>query len=548
MTDRLSTDILRSLDQRAELPQITVLGRQGRANHYTGRQLLSEARRRLAQWEIRFGPGPKVLIASLPAGESFLFPMLASLIGDCTLVPVPTPRPSDMPGRLRHMAQTCGATAILCTSRHRKAIEMQLRSEDGTLPWPVVVEDDPVAPVPVAVSPPSVTVPLIQHTSGSTWFPKAVPIRAAQIRENCARIQCLWGMNAETTMVNWLPHYHDMGLIGGIVYPLLSGGRSVQMSPLAMIRRPLAWLRAVSEYRATFSGGPAFAFQECLNRIQEEECGDLDLSSWRRAYCGAEPVPAGLLERFRQRFAPCGLAPEAVFSCYGLAEYTLFAAGGPGGDSPEAPVPQGVATEPCLLRESTRQRIRITDPQTAGEMQDGQQGEIWLSGASASAEYLGLPVETAETFGHEADGTLWMRTGDLGVISGRYLYVTGRQKDIIIVNGRNVAAAEIEWVAGQVDSALNPFAAAAFAPAAALGGHANLFIELLPKPAKLENPPRVIEQIRSTVAGTHSVLLDEIRILPRGFLPRTSSGKIRRQQVALSYEEGVPAAEQELLR
>lgn len=531
--DSLAADVLRSFEQRADRDCITVLGRRGQAASYTGNHLRAAAGSLLERWEVWFGPGRHVFIVALPPGEAFLVPLMASLIGGHTLVPIAPPRPTDVPGRLRRMAQVCNATALLGTGLHRAAIEAQLQGPDGGSACPVVAGDEPGTPVG-RCRPRGRGVPIIQHTSGSTLQPKAVPIHAAQIRANCGLIQRLWGMGPETVMVNWMPHYHDMGLMGGILYPLLSGGHSVQMSPFDMIRTPANWLRAISEHRATFSGGPAFAFQECLNRVSQEECVGLDLSSWQRAYCGAEPIPAGLFDRFRRRFAPHGLAGSAVFACYGMAEFTLFAAGEPGAASDDVAAAGSAATEPCFLSETTLRGIRITDPHSGAEVGAGREGEIWLSGSSLTGEYLGQDAATAETFVTDADGRRWLRTGDLGVVSGRRLTVTGRTKDIVIVHGRKVAAVEIEWTAAGVSPALNPLAAAAFVPPGAPGGHANLLIEVLPRATPPENSHAVIEQIRRVVAGTCSVVLDEIRILPRGALPRTTSGKIRRQQVAAS--------------
>lgn len=537
MVTSLRARVLHTLEESSDRPLITVLGRRGHATDYTGNQLLAEAERCLRQWSDWFGPGPHVLIAALPAGEHFLFTLLASLIGECTLAPVAEPRASDPADRLRHIAETSGATAILCMESQRNRIEAQLRDTEGRLTCPVVAADSLNQNVAAAARPRPTSAPIIQHTSGSTRLPKAVPIDAGQIDANCSMIQRLWGMDADSVMVNWLPHYHDMGLMGCILYPLLSGARSIQMSPFEMIRNPLSWLRAISNYRATFSGGPAFAFQECLNRIPADACDGIELSSWKRAFCGAEPIPAGLLDRFRQRFAPLGLGPEAVFACYGMAEFTLFAAGepGPGANSALVSHDHPAAVEPCVLGEETRQSMRIADPQTGTALPDGQAGEIWLSGDSASAGYLGLPDETANTFGNEVDGVRWLRTGDLGVIRGNLLYVTGRQKDVVIANGRKVAAAEIEWLAAQQDPALNPMAAAAFMPPGATSGHAVLLIELHPGQPSPPEAGTLIDRIRRAVAGAWSIELTDIRILPRGSLTRTSSGKIRRQHLATCY-------------
>lgn len=541
MSESLRASLLQRLEASAERPLLTVLGRRARANAYNGAQLAEQAERRLRTWDELLGPGPHVLIAALPAGEEFLFALLAALLGEGTLVPIAPPRASDPPERLRRMVTTCGASAILCSGAQRDSIEAHLRDLAGELPCPVLAVDADNVPSRHAHPRRRLDVPIVQHTSGSTRFPKALPIRASQIHANCALIRDLWGMGPQTTMLNWLPHYHDMGLMGGILYPLLCGAHSLQMSPFEMIRSPLSWLQAISEHRATFSGGPAFAFQECLGRIGEEDCDGLDLSTWQRAFCGAEPIPAGLLQRFRQRFARHGLAPQAVFACYGMAEYTLFAAGQP--DVPPAPAghaPPQAGVEPCVLGEETRRHIRIADPHDGSAVADGQSGEIWLRGESSSAGYLGLEQDSRHTFANPADGSNWLRTGDLGYLDGNLLYVTGRQKDVVIVNGRKVAAAEIEWLAAQQDPALNALAAAAFVSAGSATGCAVLFIEVRPGQALPTDCAALGERIRRAVAGAWSIELAEVRILPRGSLARTSSGKIRRQQIAAAYNAQQP--------
>lgn len=533
-TVSLRQDILDVLTARADTRQISVLGRGDRATHYTGSQLLEEAENCLKDWATCLGNGPQVMIAALPFGEAFLFPLLASLIGEGCLVPIAPPRPSDAPGRMRHIVENCGATVVLCTSAHQAAVAAQLCDDEGNQICPVYVVDGPNVPLATFNSAPKIVAPIIQHTSGSTRFPKAVPITAQQIRANCAMIQRLWGVNAETVTVNWLPHYHDMGLMGGILYTLLSGGQSLQMSPFEMIRSPLSWLKAISTYRATFSGGPAFAFQECLNRVPESACDTLDLSSWKRAFCGAEPIPADLLGRFSTRFAKQGLDPKAAFACYGMAEYTLFIAGEPGIPATEATLSNSTVA-PCLLSAETRANIRICDPNSGHVLPEGATGELWLRGGSAAAEYIGQTKDTSQTFVQTADGESWLRTGDLGRVSGQFLLISGRLKDIIITNGQNVAAAEIEWLAAKEDTALNPMGAAVFVPPGAPNGHAALFIEVRQGMTPQRDHRQLVSAIRRSVTGTYSIKLDDIRILPRGELPRTSSGKIRRQVLADTY-------------
>lgn len=536
----LQREIAAVLEQRHDAPLVTVLGRRGRHRTLSGAALAARAVEMQALWDRCLGAGPHVLMVALPAGEEFLVALVATLLGGGTLVPVAPPRAADPPGRLARMARTCGARAVLCTTNNRAMVAEQLAggsTERSAEPaCPVLAVDDPVPVREAFAAGGPCTFPVIQHTSGSTRFPKAVPVTADQIRHNCGLIRSLWGMSAETVMVNWLPHYHDMGLMGCILYPLLSGAHSVQMSPFDMIRRPAAWLEAISEWRATISGGPTFAFLECLNRISEEEAHGLDLSSWERAFCGAEPVPSGLLARFHQRFAGNGLAREAVFACYGMAECTLFAAGEAGPVRGRDTVPEPWAGfEGCLLSQTTRGHIRIADPQTGRALPDGATGEIWLTGPSVCERYLGRDAgETEETedFATDPDGTRWLRTGDLGGISGAYLHITGRAKDVIIVNGRNVASAEVEWLAAREHGDLSPSGAAAFAGAGSKPGHAELLIELRAGAAPMGEPAALAARIRKSVAASCGVRLDRIALLPRGTLPRTSSGKIRRQQAA----------------
>lgn len=556
MTGALTSLLAARLSDRFDETQITVLRRRAAPLPLRGRDLLDSATAMQDRWRRSFGDGPLRLVLALPPGEVFLSALLAGLLGGHTVVPVALPRLGSMSSRLGHIVRDCGASAVLCSGSQVAVIRQSLTAGDRPLPCPVVAIDGPEESAGVEAiprpdgfrkdgPPPAV----IQYTSGSTRLPKGVPLYGSQILANHRMVEDSWGMNPTTRVVNWLPHYHDMGLMGGILYPLLSGSQSVQMSPLDMVRRPADWLRAISDHRGVFSGGPAFAFEECLRRVTPEECEGLDLSCWKGAFCGAEPIPAGLLPAFRQRFGACGLAPEAVFGCYGMAEMTLFAAGAPGPVDLPAPPPGCDSVQPCRLTESTAPLLRIVDPDTRQILPDGSQGEIWLRGPSKGAGYVNLPEETAVTFhaglaDEDEDRAEWLRTGDLGVIDDQLLYVTGRLKDTLIANGRKIAAAELEWLAARVDDALNPLAAAAFAPDPAESAAAVLMIELKSGRRAPENPATVRQAIERLVAGEWGIQLKDLHILPRGRLARTSSGKVRRQVIAEAYRRGqIPTAD-----
>ncbi len=546
MNTPLSERLIARLSSPDHRAPVTVRTRFGETE-LNGSSLLQAAELWDARWRNRFGQAGHVFVVALPPGELFLTVLLAGMIYGHTLVPVAMPRQGSHSDRWLHVVGDCDATAVLCTSGHADLLLVHTTRVGGDAPVCPVLALDTWSDTPATAGPPrpsrrNASQPaIIQYTSGSTRAPKGVCITDDQILANCARIADSWGFGASDTVVNWLPHYHDMGLFGGILFPLLQGAPSVQMSPLDMIRKPSLWLRAVSDHRASFSGGPAFGFAECLKRISEAECAGLDLSNWRSAFCGAEPVSAGLLTAFRTRFAPFGLRPQAVFACYGLAEFTLLAAGAP--ETLLASSSQDFsATAPCTLTDSMRKDLRIVDPEACVELPEGQQGEIWLRGGSKGIGYINLPDETEATFNGvlaPADDAGWLRTGDLGVVSGVGLYVTGRLKDVLIANGQKVAAAEFEWLAAQQHPSLNPFAAAAFMPAPNAVAEAVLLIELKSGEAVPADPEGLRKEIARAVLGEWGIALTDLRIVPRGDLARTSSGKIRRQHVAESYRQTV---------
>lgn len=552
MTDPLADRIAGRLAGSSDIAVITVLRRKAAPLVLTGRDLSARAAAAQARWRAQLGDGPLRLVLALPPGELFLDSLLAGMMGGHTVVPVALPRQGSVSSRLAHIARDCQAHAVLCSAAQAAAIRDGLAPGGQALPCAVLAmdgpEEDALIPAerarPLGLDPRTPGGPqpaLIQYTSGSTRLPKGVLLPGAQILANRQIVEDSWDMNPTSCVVNWLPHYHDMGLMGGILYPLLSGGHSVQMSPLDMVRRPADWLRAISDYRGTFSGGPAFAYADCLRRVTDADCEGLDLSSWSRAYCGAEPIPADLLDAFAQRFGAYGLQRQALFGCYGMAEITLFAAGAPEPQVLPPPPPGCEAVHPCRLSDLTAPLLRIVDPDTHQPLPDGEQGEIWLGGPSKAEGYVNLPDETAESFSARIAGEdgLWLRTGDLGLVQDGFLYVTGRIKDMLIANGRKIGAAELEWLAAGADPALNPLAAAAFAPDPAQGAEAVLMIELKAGHQAPEAPEQTVRQrIERLVTGEWGITLRDLHILPRGRLARTSSGKVRRQVIAQAYRQG----------
>ena len=392
---------------------------------------------------------------------------------------------------------------------------------------------------------------LLQFTSGSTRTPRGVVVNNRCLVANGEL--CTESIICEEAgrLVSWLPHHHDLGLFGGLLYPLLRGMGTVHMSPHAFIQRPVRWLRAITRYRATVGGGPPFGYELCSRLVTDEMIEDLDLSTWRHVFCGAEPVNSAPMDRFFSKFAATGLRRESFSPVYGLAETTVFVAGTNHGTlKPPPPTTTTGAREPCRLTDSSRQQIRIVDPDTCRPLPPGKCGEIWVHGPSVSPGYYAdtpiTPVEfRART--HPDDGHTYFRTGDLGLRQGDWLYVTGRLKDMLILNGVNVHASDILGVAGECDDRLSASAAAVFQETDDVTSDAILLIELPSKRIEEDEQLRLKTLIRARVLTETGVALDDIRIWPRGTLPRTTSGKVQLNLARQQYGEQLSDAKSRML-
>ena len=544
LTDQLCNRLL----ERSDRALITVCGgRKGQPDQVlTGLQLHERALARGAALASIRKPDDGPLALVMPCGVEFVVTLVGALYAGFTIAAVAAPRPGVQTLRFNQIIRDCTPAAILFSDGLAGRIEAALT--DGGIAGLSVIDvealEEAGAPLAAPVRSGDGTRPVIlQYTSGSTRAPKAVALSGANILANARLANGTWGLDEDGVVLNWLPHFHDLGLMGGLFYPILAGGRTVLLDPLQMIQRPERWLRLISEHRATFSGGPAFAFSHCLQNVTEDQCEGLDLSSWRSAFCGAEPVPASLLEAFRERFAPWGLNPSAVFGCYGLAEFTLMVAGGNPellDDRPEPPPGCG-DIEPCRVSPQMHDDLRLVDPETLMIAAPGEPGEIWVRGGSVAGGYRNEPVETAAAFNvvlaESGAGEEWLRTGDVGVRQDHWLYVTGRLKDLLFANGRKIPATDVEWLAGEQDQALNPMAAAALMPDDLATGKAVLLIELKRR-ERVADDVATGARIRAAVASAWGIELTDIRIVPSGALPRTSSGKVQRRLLAKAWREG----------
>jgi acyl-CoA synthetase (AMP-forming)/AMP-acid ligase II len=415
------------------------------------------------------------------------------------------------------------------------------------------------------------TLAFLQYTSGSTGQPRGVMVSHGNLLHNSRLISEGFGNTPEDSGMIWLPPYHDMGLIGGLLQPVYLGAHTILISPAAFLQRPFRWLQAISRYRTTVSGGPNFAYDLALRRVTPEQKAMLDLSCWKVAFNGAEPVRAHTLREFASAFETCGFRPEAHYPCYGLAEGTLIVTGGLRNEQPilcsveaaalernqvivtaeEQPGARTLVSSGRALRDVG---VVIADPETMTRCAPGQIGEIWVSGPSVARGYWNRPEETQHTFQAHLTDTgegPFMRTGDLGFLRDGELFVTGRLKDLIIIDGRNHYPQDIEATAEQSHPEIRRSAVAAFS--VDVGGQERLVIV-----AEVERTSRVhrqktgsaesgsadeaaraiIEAVRRAVSENHDVRVHAVTLLRPGRIPLTSSGKIRRQACRAAFLNG----------
>jgi acyl-CoA synthetase (AMP-forming)/AMP-acid ligase II len=391
-----------------------------------------------------------------------------------------------------------------------------------------------------AALPTLATLAFLQYTSGSTGTPKGVALSHGNLLHNLALIEARFEHTRQSTGVIWLPSYHDMGLIGGILEPLYTGFPVVLMSPLDFLKRPASWLGAITRFRGTTSGGPPFAFDLCTRSIPDEALAELDLSSWDLAFVGADTIRADQLAAFAQRFAPCGFRPEAFYPCYGLAESTLYVTGGaklaapivralPDHDHEKAHAVVGCG------RPNEDTDLRIVDPATCMAVAEGEVGEIWVHGPSVAAGYWNKPQATEQIFGaHLATGepARYLRTGDLGFVQDQELFVTGRIKEILKIRGKSYHPQDIETTVEDSNTVLlRRSCSAAFL----VQEDAELIVVAEVRSAALTNTvlpeeraAALCEQVRTAVTATHGLAVSAILLTRLGTVPKTSSGKVRR--------------------
>ncbi len=504
-------------------------------------------------------PGDRALLL-YPPGLEFISAFFGCLYAGVIAVPSYPPDPARLRvalARLQVIAADSGARVVLGTAQvtdRRAEIAFTVPAlRDAT--W--IATDGELAATsvefaPVAAEPPSIA--FLQYTSGSTATPKGVVISHGNILHNEQVICTGMELDARSFGVGWLPLYHDMGLIGNVLAPVYAGFPVALMSPLRFVQSPIRLLRAVSRYRATICGGPNFAYEHCIHRITEAEKATLDLSSWRIAFNGAEPIRADTMARFSEAFAPCGFAPEAIYPCYGLAEATLMVTGKPrgerfrstafdrasleahrvvlAGDGDAVALTSSGCAGPDLA-------IEIVDPETCRRTAAGEVGEIWVAGPSVARGYFGQPEVSARTFGGRIAGDPtagpFLRTGDLGFVRGGELHVAGRIKDLIVVRGRNLYPQDLERSAETAHPALRSGGCAAFAIEQGGEEAVGLVAAIKGDSVDVES---VFGSLRQALADDHQIVPAALVLTQPADLPKTSSGKIQRHACREAFLSG----------
>ena len=499
---------------------------------------LLEARSRAigAAVSARVPAGARVLIMLEPGVDfvpAFFGVLYAAAIAIPTYPPA-GPRSDRSCVRLRGMIADSGVSLVLSSSTircHATTFE-GLIPELGGLPWVCVDEvREELAEAWRLPRCDQSTIALLQYTSGSTAVPRGVVVTHGNLINNLSLGERLAEYDGASVAVSWLPVNHDMGLINGVLQGVFSGYPSYLMSPAAFLQRPARWLQAISRHGATHSGGPNFAYDLCTRRVAEEERSALDLSTWRVAYNGSEPVRAKTVESFHRAFAGCGFSWTAMRPAYGLAESTLLVSSGP----PDGPLLRATADGRRLVSSGVVNAggdIRIVDPSSGRPLAEGAVGEIWISGPSVARGYWNKPRESAAVFGAFTLGGSegpYLRTGDLGCLVDGQLFVTGRIKDVLIVRGVKHYPQDLETTAEQAHPVLRPGCCAAFAVPRDGVEQFALIAEAESRRTWSETDLHdAIVSIRRSLAEGHHISPCAVALAAAGSLPKTTSGKLQR--------------------
>jgi acyl-CoA synthetase (AMP-forming)/AMP-acid ligase II len=505
-----------------------------------------------------------VLIYPYDGALEFIAAFFGCLYAGVVAVPCYPPQNRLALSDLQSRLVSCQAEIILTTKSYLAKLKSQLITPESDpifhkLHW-LVTDDISTSLADHWLKPKCDrdTLAFLQYTSGSTGIPKGVMVTHACILHNQQMLQMAFGHTEEASGVGWLPLFHDMGLIGTVIQAVYLGSPCIFMSPIAFIQKPIRWLQAISRYKATTSGAPNFAYDLLSRRATPEQIASLDLSSWTVAFCGAEPIRVETLDRFSEKFAPCGFRREAFYPCYGMAEATLFVTGGIHTEPPvvkyieKAPLEKNRVVIANSQKEGVREfigcgrawldsKIIIVDPESLTQCPPNRVGEIWVSGMGVGKGYWNLPEETERTFQAYLKDTgegPFLRTGDLGFMQDGELFITGRLTDLMVFWGFNHYPQHIEETVEKCHPALRSSAGAAFSVEVAGEDRLVIVNEIERSYRQGLVIDEVVEAIRWAVFQEHFIDVYGIVLLKTGSLSKTSSGKVQRKACKAKFLEG----------
>lgn len=525
---------------------------------------LDERARAIAFWlQSLVKPGARALLVySYDEGLEFVAAFMGCLYGGVIAVTTTPPRRSKDLTKIAQRIASSGVEVVLSTKDLIATVKGKLAKNsdvlDGLkhLKWFSTNIDLDVAKDWKQPAIDSHTLAFLQYTSGSTGNPKGVMVTHENILYNQEMIRRGFAHTESTIVVGWLPLFHDMGLIGNVLQPLYLGVESILMSPVSLAQQPFEWLKAITQYRATTSGGPNFAYDLLCLKATPEKLASLDLSSWKVAFSGAETVRAETIERFAHIFEPCGFDKAAFYPCYGMAETTLFITGGEQKEAVKVKyldsfsLAQNKVVEVAPNKSENRAivscgkpwldtEVTIVNPETLSECEPNI-GEIWVRGTGVGSGYWGQEAQTQETFKARLRDSEreWLRTGDLGFVADGELYITGRLKEVMIFWGRYCYPQHVEQTVQQAHEALRANAGAAFSIDSEGAERLVIVQEVERSYLRSLNVAEIITAICQAVGEEHEVEVYAISLIKTGSIPKTSSGKIQRRGCAKQFREG----------
>lgn len=516
--------------------------------------------RAIGDFLLHLGAGGERVLLIYPPGLEFIAALFGCFCAGAIAVPAYLPSSKRGLPRLEAVIRDAQVRVALTTADMMTRLSsfsassallgnLHFHATDNLASGPTPDQDfHPIAPGSIA---------LLQYTSGSTSDPRGVMVTHQNLLQNERMIQQAFQQSCESIVVSWLPVYHDMGLIGSVLQPVFVGARCVLMSPASFLQRPFRWLRAISHYRATTSGGPNFAYDLCVKRTRPEERASLDLSSWRVAFNGAEPVRSQTLRRFADAFEQYGFVREALFPCYGLAEATLLVAAG---SASAPPVIESFKRDGFENKRVTRAApgekkglelvgcghawgdgsIVVVDPETMIPCEADAVGEIWVSGGNVGQGYWNREEETTRLFraclADNRDVT-YLRTGDLGFIQNGELFLAGRSKGLVIIRGRNHHSADIEQTVEQSHPAVRAGCCAAF-PIGENEEERLVVVFEVERNVRNEELAEIIDAVRAGIGEVHELQVHSALVVQYGSIPKTSSGKVQRHVCRARFRAG----------